>query len=448
MVTAASAKKPDDEGQAAIPRQAWVSLLLLTLCYSIYALDKSVVAVVIEPLKHEFRMTDGQVGLLTGLVSTLPFLVTCIPLGMLADRVNRKWLLVALVSLWSVSTAFGGFATSLMFLALSRAAVAAFEAGFTPLGLSILSDRFPPRRHPTAMGIFNVGPMFGVVLALSIGGMVAATYGWRWAFFLAGIPGLIMALILALVETDPPRGAFKSAAERATVSARPRLGEVVSALLRSRVSIYCAAALVLCSALPNAISIWLPSFLVRVHQMPLQQAGMAAAAIGLMMALGAGTGGIFADWLGRRDPARKLLAPILGCSGATLLCVVGFLFVDASLPAILLLATGGFITTFYGGVGYAFLLGNMPAAMRSTTAAIVLVVTNVLAGGLGSLLVGVVSDLSLNFAGSASLAYGLASTLVLNLAGAGTFWLAMRQLRRQSALEPNPNLSSYGAADA
>jgi len=258
-----------------------------------------------------------------------------------------------------------------------------------------------------------------------------------------------MALILAVVETDPPRGAFRSAAERAAASvARPRLGEVFAALRQSRVAMYCAACLVLCYALPNAISIWLPSFLVRVHEMPLQQAGMAAAAIGLTMAVGAGTGGIFADWLGRRDPARKLLAPIGGCSGATLLALAGLLYVDTLLPAILLLAIGGFITSFYGGVGYAFVLGNMPTTMRSTTAAIVLVATNVLAGGLGGLLVGVVSDMTVNFAGSDSLAYGLASTLAFNLAGAGTFWLAMRQLRKQTALQRNSNPSRSGEADS
>tara|TARA_R110000850_G_scaffold80010_16_gene172124 strand:+ start:2157 stop:3488 length:1332 start_codon:yes stop_codon:yes gene_type:complete len=438
MATSAPTTQPDETNQTAIPREAWVSLALLTLCYAVYTLDKSVIAVVIEPLKQEFQISDGQVGLLTGLASTLPFLVTCIPLGMLADRVNRKWLLITLVALWSISTAFGGFATSVMFLALSRAAVAAFEAGFTPLGLSILSDRFPPRRHPTAIGIFNVGTMFGVVLGLSIGGMVAAEYGWRWVFFIAGAPGLIIAVILALVETDPPRGAYQSAAERATASlARPRLGDVFAALWRSPVVMYCTVALVSCSVMMVALSTWLPSFLIRSYQMSLPQAGTAAAVIGLTMAVGAGTGGIFADWLGRHDPVRKLLAPIGGSTAATVIALVALLFVGNSTLAVALLAVSGFIASFYGGVGYAFILGNVPATMRSTTAAIVLVAANVIAGGLGNLLVGVVSDLTLTFAGPASLAYGIASTLVFNLVGAGAFWLAMQNLRKQAANSVN-----------
>jgi predicted MFS family arabinose efflux permease len=431
MATAAPAMRANEGGQAPIPRQAWVSLVLLTMCYAIYTLDKSVVAVVIEPLKREFQLNDRDVGLLTGLASTLPFLLTCIPLGMLADRVNRKWLLIALVVLWSISTAFGGFATSLMFLAFSRAAVAAFEAGFTPLGLSILSDRFPPRRHPTAIGVFNVGAMLGVFLGLAIGGVVVAALGWRWVFFIAGIPGLIMALILALVETDPPRGAYGAAVNPlATPSARPRLGNVFVAMARSQVALFCAAGLVLCSALPAALSTWLPSFLIRVHQLPVQQAGLAAAVIGLVSAVGAGSGGALADWLGRDDPARKLLAPIVGCLGAALVGLGGLLFAGNAGLAVGLMAVSGFITSFYAGVGYAFVLGNMPATMRSTAAAIVLVATNVIAGGLGNLQVGLVSDLMAGFAGSASLAYGLASILIFNLAGSGVFWLALRQMRR------------------
>lgn len=433
MVSASPVSRPDEAELPAIPRKAWTSLLLLTICYAIYTLDKSVVAVVIEPLKREFQLNDSDVGLLTGLASTLPFLVTCIPLGMLADRVNRKWLLIALVVLWSLSTALGGFATSLMFLALSRAAVAAFEAGFTPLGLSILSDRFPPRRHPSAIGVFNVGAMLGVFLGLSIGGVVAAEYGWRWVFFIAGIPGLIMGLFLALLETDPPRGAYAVASQLAVPAARPKLRDVFIELARSPVALCCAAGLVLCSALPAALSTWLPSFLIRVHELPVQQAGLSAALIGLVSAIGAGTGGALADWLGRRDPARKLLAPIVGCLAAAFLCMAGLLVAGSAGQSVFLMAVGGFITSFYAGVGYACVLGNMPATMRSTAAAIVLVATNLIAGGLGNLQVGLVSDLTADAAGSASLSYGLASILVFNLAGSAVFWLAMRHMRKREA---------------
>jgi predicted MFS family arabinose efflux permease len=426
-----SARRQAEMPSGTTPAASWISLLLLTITYSIYTLDRYIVAVVIEPLKTEFALSDSQVGMITGLASTLPFLVTCIPIGMLADRVNRKWLLIGLTVLWSASTGLAGFATSVTFLVVSRVLVGAFEAGFTPLSLSILGDRFPPQRRSSAIGLFNIGPQVGVFLGLAVGGLVVAAYGWRWAFFIAGIPGIVMGVVLALVERDPPRGAFDTDEDASSRAApRARVTDAFVAVWRSPIALFAGICVVLCSALPAAIGTWAPSFFIRVHGFSVAEAGFAAAAIGLVTGLGAGCGGFVADWLGRRGESRRLLAPIFGCSVAVVLGLIGLLFTSNGLVAVVLLAIMGLFNSFYAGVGYAHVIGFVSPWVRSTVVAIVLVTTNVLASGLGTMLVGVVSDIAAPAAGMMAISYGLASSLIFNVLGVIVFVVIMQLVRR------------------
>lgn len=418
-----------------VPASSWLSLSLLTLTYAIYVLDKYIVAVVIEPLKLEFNLTDSEVGLFTGLAGTLPFLLTCVPLAMLADRVNRKWLLIVLVVSWSACTGLSGFATSMLFLTLARVVVAALEAGFTPLSMSLMTDKFPPHRRPTAMGLFNVGAQIGIFLGLAVGGLVVAEYGWRWAFFIAGIPGLIMGVVLAVMEREPVRGAYDTS-DTATVTVNPegwRFFQAFGVMYRTPLVFYGSLGLLACATLPATVGVWMPSFLIRVHGMTVQQAGFVAAIIGLVGALGAGSGGIFADRIGRTAEWRKVYVPILGSVVAVVAGVFGYLVFSDTWLVVTLLALMIFAQAWYSGVGYALTLGNSPAAVRGTVIAIVLVATNVISAGLGNVLVGVISDLAAPIAGTNSISYGMAASLVFTLIGALLFWRALLHIRRNSA---------------
>lgn len=416
-----------------VPASGWISLGLLTIAYAVYTIDKYVLSIVIEPLRWEFALSDSQLGLLTGLAANVPFLVTCIPLAMLADRVNRKWLLVALVVLWSLATGLGGFATTVTFLVAARVVVGALEAGFTPLAISILGDRFPPKRRPTAIGIFNVGATLGVFIALTAGGILVAAHGWRWAFFIAGMPGVIMGVLLALVERDPPRGAFDPISANGVSASHARLADAGRAVWCNSIVRYGAAGLVLCSAMPAVASTWIPSMLIRVHHQSIADAGFGAAVVGLSTALGAGCGGTFADWLGRHAEWRKLLAPVIGCTLASVFGLIGLLAAPNGMVAVAMLSAMGFINSSYAGVGYAAVLGNSPPWVRSTVLAIILMAVNVISGGLGNTLVGIVSDRTSAVFGQASILYGMSSILLFNMLGVLAFLQVMREIRHAGA---------------
>src|SRR6185436_5629951 len=151
-----------------------------------------------EPIKREFGLSDGQLGLLTGLAFAISYSVAGIPLGLLADRVARKRLLSGLVAVWSGLTFLSGIATSTLTLALARIGVGASESGASPASMSLITDYFPKERRGLAMALFYMSTPIGTSLAFAIGGAVEANYGWRAAFFVAGGPGLLLSLIILL----------------------------------------------------------------------------------------------------------------------------------------------------------------------------------------------------------------------------------------------------------
>ena len=266
--------QPDRASEGAVA-QRWYLLALLVLGYAVYNLDKNVTSVLIEPIKHEFRLSDTTLSLLTGLAMTVPFAISCVPVGMLADRFNRRGLLAALVLGWSAMTGFAGFSSNAAMLFVSRSSVGALEAGYSPVVMSMLTDSFPRRLRPTAMGIFGRGAPGGLFLGMSIGGYAAAAYGWRYAFFAAGLPGAAVALLIATTIREPLRGRYDPAG--AAPGQRPTIAAALANLFLDRALFHVAIGMSLCVVLPAAMAIWTPSFLMRVHGFPLRQAGLYSA---------------------------------------------------------------------------------------------------------------------------------------------------------------------------
>lgn len=238
-------------------RSQWYVLLLLICGYAVYSLDKQIISVMIEPIKAEFGISDTTVSLLAGLATTIPFALACIPIGMLGDRVNRRNLLVALIIAWSLTTGVAGLATTVYLLFLSRIGVGAFEAGFSPLSLSIISDTFPRNLRATAMGLYSLGPPIGAFLALALGGYIAAHFGWRAAFFIASVPGLLVALLLLLTIREPQRGRYDPPSP---YQDSIPLSAVLGHIWRDRALFNMLLAMVLCTVLPAVITVWTPAF--------------------------------------------------------------------------------------------------------------------------------------------------------------------------------------------
>lgn len=419
------------EISAATTRHRWYVLGLLIVCYGIYNLDKSVISVLIEPLKHSFGMTDTQVGLLTGAASSVPFAIACVPVGVLADRRSRKVLLVVMIAIWSLVTGSAGLASSIPALFLARIGVGAAEAGYTPTAMSLLTDYFPPRLRATALGAFGLGAPLGLFMGMGLGGIVAAHYGWRAAFFIAGLPGLLIAMLLALTVAEPARVAHvdyvgQEKAERGFSAA-------LTAVFRDRALFHVIAGMVL-SIMPAAgFAVWLPSFFVRVHGLDLRQAGFASALIfGIFGSAGATLCGILADRVGRDAAHRRLLVPIVGILTAVPVGIIGLLIVPSTMLAILALAPMAFLLQSMVGTGYGLCSSLAPQRVRGTVLSLLLVAINLVSYAVGAQVVGAVSDLTSHAYAAGSISLGLAANFVFALWGAAHFQRARIVLRRSA----------------
>jgi MFS family permease len=429
----AVASKAANTSQDKVVNNSWYVLGLLMLSYAVYTLDKSVVSVLIEPIKREFALNDSQVSLLSGMAATLPFALACIPLGLLADRVKRKWLMVSLMGAWSLATGMAGLAGSIGMLFASRMLVGALESGFTPTSMSILSDTFPKVRRAGAMGIFALGAPIGVFVAMAAGGYMAAHHGWRSAFFLAGVPGIVLALLIGLSVVEPRRGRYDPVA--AVALPMPPVKDVLLNMWRNRALFHVTMGMTAGAVLLAIIATWTPSFLIRVHGIPLGKAGFASALlVGICGALGAASGGLWADRIGRTQSWRRLRVAILGNLAAVVFGLPAILLMPPTAVAMTLIGLMSFSAQFYMGTGYATATDRVAPNMRGTTVSVLLLLFNVVSYGLGSLISGAISDLTRDMAGARSIGIGMSFGCLTSLLAAWHFWRAMTLIRSQDAV--------------
>lgn len=410
-------------------RASWYALLVLTFINSCHYLDRTVVSIVIEPIRKEFLLTDGQLGLLTGMAYGLTFALAGLPLGYLVDRVNRRNLLVGLVVVWSGFTALAGFAQSFVHLLLARMGVGAAEAGGSPTSMSIIADLFPPKLRSTAMGAFFLSMAIGGAISAFIGSYVAVHHGWRAAFFIAGIPGVLCALLFLTTVREPARGGMDAAAKQPDVT--PGVLETLRFVKGQRALVHLLFAMPLSVMAISAISAWLVAFFMRGHGLELKDASILAGInFGVFAALGSIAGGLLSDRLGRQSPRRRI-------AFAGIACLVG---VPLTLGAVLVLNTSVAVAFWFALSVCAFatippafgsLVSLVKPRMRGITLSLIQVVTNLIGYGVAPYLTGVLSDW---YGGPQSLRYALLTVIGVTLVWAmAHFLLAARNFERDAA---------------
>ena len=334
--------------------QRWYVLAVLVLAYGVHNLDKQIVAVLTGPLKVEFGMSDLQVSMLGGLAVSVPFAFVCIPTGMLADRRNRKMMTMIVLAAWSLATALYGFAASLSMLFLSRVLVGGLEAGFSPLSMSLIADNFHPRQRSTALGLFALGAPMGTFLSMAAGAYVAADLGWRWAFFLAGIPGLVLVAVIALTIREPVHGRFEASGANQQQLAAVSLSAVLRYMVRERALLHAFVGMALCVCLLASIAVWLPTFMVRVHALNIKQVGLwSAIVVGAIGASGAVVvGGYAADRITKGKESRELVLVIATNVLAALALLAGLSVVPGVSMAMVCVGVSAFFAQTVLGTGY------------------------------------------------------------------------------------------------
>lgn len=373
-----------------VPRSHWYALGLLTAMYTLSSVDRNIVSIVAEPLKLEYGLSDSELGLLTGAAFALSFSAVGIPMGLLIDRVSRTRLIAVCLSVWSLLTVVSGMAHAFWVLVLARIGVAGAESSGSPGSMSLITDYFPRTRRGTAVGIFFTSVPLGLTLGFALGGLIAAEWGWRAAFFVAGVPGLVVAALLFFTTREPVRGAYD--APKAEAAVKSSIGTVVGFILRRRTMAMLIVAAMCMILVQAGISAFISPFLIRVHDMPLAQTGLfAAVALGGGGFIGMPLGGWFADWLGKSSASRGqiFVAVTALMSGAT--AIAAFLVPNTLVSMALLFAYAVFAHLYYGAT-FSTYLNVAPATIRGAAGAVLIVVLNLGGYGLGPLFTGGVSD--------------------------------------------------------
>lgn len=418
---------PDDDSP--ITGRAWYALAILTLIYTLHSVDRSVMSIVIEPVKAEFHLDDGQLGVLTGLAFGLTYAIAGLPLGYLIDRVDRRRLLAVLVAVWSGCTALCGIVQSYGGLVAARLAVGSTEAGGAPTALSMIGDLFPPRRRSTAIAVFWASTALGTATSFILGSMIAVHYGWRAAFLIAGVPGLLIAALLLFTVAEPKRDG--GGGGRRMVA--PPLLDTLRYVLRRPLFVHVFLAMTLNSMMLSGVLVWQASFLIRVHHLPLAQAGLlAGVAAGIFGGIGSLIGGPIGDRVFRRG---GMVALPFAAGWTTLLSVVtGLVFL---LAHNLIVALGGLvlfelIARGYTAPGYSAILGSVEPRMRGICVSALQIATNLIGYGIGPFLAGEVSDY---VGGDDGIRWGLTALMATGAWGCLHFFLAARAGGRTAIIE-------------
>jgi MFS family permease len=203
---------PVDADKVSTLGQRWYVLIIMMLVYTISIADRYVLSTLLGPISKEFSLTDSETAWL-GIPLALFYVVMGIPLSWLCDRTNRTRLLAASVAVWSAMTAITGYTNGYFDLLLARVGVGVGEAGGTPACNAIIADYFPADRRSMAMTVFALGAPIGAWLGSDIAGLVSVDHGWRSAFLVLGIPGIILALIILVTIKEPQRGRLDAVTE-------------------------------------------------------------------------------------------------------------------------------------------------------------------------------------------------------------------------------------------
>jgi len=410
-------------------------LALLFVAAALNISDRSLFAVMIPQIKAEFGLSDSTMGALGGPYFAVAYVLFSLPLAVLADRWSRRKVLALSVAVFSAMTALGGLAANVLQLSIARIGVGIGEAGGFPPAQSIIASTFSAKQRTTALGVMAAGIYAGVLLGTTVAGHMTVALGWRQTFILLAIPGVVVALLAW--TTLPRRPTGFSALGKAPV------GETVLACLKSRTLILITLASGISNISGLAMQFWFPTFLVRSHGMPMQEA---ATWIGAMAVIGGiiGTvgGGILADrlrriheswqvWIGAVSlivGAPILFAQFLLPAGVNL-NLLGF-----KIPVIFLLSctySACYSATQAPAFGAA--MSVVPARYRSMSGAVYTAGLTLIAAVIGPWLVGALSDGLTAQYGLESLRYALLLAPIPVVIGSALFWWAGAFYRREKA---------------
>ena len=377
--------------------------------------DRQVVVTAFPYLRAEFAVTEAQLGALVSAVSVV-IALTALPLALVVDRWSRVRAIAIMGTLWSVATAACAFAPGYLALLAARIGIGVGQAGFGPAASALLGATFPPERRATVLGIFQMGAPLGIVTGAVVGSLVSAHWGWRPAFLVVALPGLVLALLalrLRDYRTVPQRSRGRAAAAT-LLGARSALGAMLGGALL----------LVIVSTLYT----WLPTHLERAYGMPPARAGVLASTVVLAGAPGTATAGLVSDRLARRDVRWRMFVPAVAAVATTATLGIAFVAVPPGVTQMVLVLLGGATATTAIGPAAAVVLDVVPPGVSATAVSIFALVQNLMGLAVGPVLTGALAD-------RWGLTTALASVAGAGLAAGFAFWWGSRSYGRDRMRE-------------
>ena len=422
---------PVDTRSLATRWYAGYVLALLALAYAVNVMDRSVLAVLLESIKHTFHTTDTQQGLLGGLAFALFYATLGVPIAALADRTSRRNVLAVCALLWSVMTALCGMASSFPLLLAARVGTAVGEAGGTPPSHSLVSDYFPLSTRATALSLYALGVPLGSMLGSFLGGWGNQLYGWRTAFMLVGAPGVVVALLVFLTVREPARGQSDLGVTDAARLSAPRMSVALKYLCQQASFRHMSMAAGLHSLVWYSGSTLNAAFLHRSHGMTSGEAGSWLAFFAGTAAVGTFLGGYLADRISVRTDDRRWYMWVPAYATLAMLPLQFSSYLADSLwvmvPSFVMMLTLG---SFFFGPSFAMSQGLAPLRMRAVATSLVLFIQTLVGLGLGPLIVGMISDhLKPSIGDAQGLRYGLVSVGIVNLWAAAHYFWGARTVR-------------------
>jgi len=403
------------------------TLLLLALANFLNYADRSLLGIVVDPVKQELGLNDTQMSIVSGTAFVLFNLIMGIFIARWADRGNRKMILTIGVALWSGATALTGLAHGFLSLGFTRILVGVGEATALPVAYSMIADLFQAERRPRAIAFFQVSTFVGLVAGSILAGVLAAAHGWRSMFISCGLAGFSLVLLFLGTMREPARTASPSAPSLPDA----HIGQAILQLLRLRGFLALSLGTGMAGMAVGALPVWAPAFLLRSH-------GVALAHVGALIGPAVGGGGIagtlFAGWLATRLSRRKgsevpgLWVPIIALPLATPFYLI-YVFAPSVGITMAAAAVMNFLLATAVGPCIAVAIGMAPPSRRALSSTLMLLALGIIGGALAPLIVGRVSDSLTAQFGSEALRYGLAVLAPTPAIAGLLLWIASERCR-------------------
>ena len=402
------------------------ALGILVVVYTFNFIDRQILSILLEPVKNDLGLSDTAMGMLTGFAFAMFYATLGIPIARFADRTNRRNLIAAALGIWSIFTALSGLAQNFWHLLIARIGVGVGEAGCSPPAHSMIADYYPAEQRATALGIYSLGIPFGIMFGLFAGGWINEFFGWRAAFFVVGLPGVILALVVRYTLAEPPRGMAEG---RVDSGEQPSINETLVYLWQKKSFRHMSFAAALTAFVGYGFVTWAPAFLIRSFGMGTGEIGTWFGLIlGVAGGIGIALGGYLADKFGARDPKWYLWTTAIALLLVTPFNALVYMATEST-TALLAMIIPVLLGNFYQATTFSQTQGISELRMRAVAAGILLFIINFIGLGFGPQMVGLVSDLLVDSYGTESLRYALLICSLINVWAAFHYFVAGRHLK-------------------